>query len=235
MARVKQSWRVRVNRSRGMGTLADTWGKGFPSTQHPLNCRQELGCFQPSNAFPQFLAGAGRSLCPPLRAAKHQRHQCLTLPHMASGEETSMSATSGVPTGSLGLPPPVSLWIRLISTHAGGKKEQNRMLQVCYLISVKREVLFESMEGFIPAVQRQQSCWSNSVLGIVSISPVPTEGSVSSLRPPLRVGKMLLTRNLCNIYIWERQFLTLAGLSQFTAIEQWSELLGNTSSKFSAL
>lgn len=112
-----------------------------------------------------------------------------------------------------GLPPPVSLWIRLNSTHAGGKKEQNRMLQVCYLISVKREVLFESMEGFIPAVQRQQSCWSNSVLGIVSISPVPTEGSVSSLRPPLRVGKMLLTRNLCNIYIWERQFLTLAGLS----------------------
>lgn len=74
-----------------------------------------------------------------------------------------------------------------------------------------------------------------AVFGIVSISPLPTEGTVSPLRLPLKFGKMLLTRNLHNIYTWERQFLSLTGSSQFTAIEQWSYLLGSASSLFSTL
>lgn len=124
MGRLKQSWRVRVDRSRAMETLADGEKPSLPHSIH-VSCRQEPGCFQPSNAFPQLLAGTGRSCWPTLRrAAKHQRHQHLALPHMASGEETSISATQGIPTGSLGLSPPIFLWIHLISTHNGRKKKK---------------------------------------------------------------------------------------------------------------
>lgn len=170
MGRLKQSWRVRVDRSRATETLADGEKASLPHSIH-VSWRQELGCLQPSNAFPQLLAGTGRSCWPTLRrAAKHQRHQHLALPHMASGEETSISATQGIPTGSLRLTShfPVDSF-DLHPQWKKKKKEQNRMLQVCYLISMERQIWFGSTEGFISIVQREQFCWSNSVLGIVSV------------------------------------------------------------------
>lgn len=51
MVRVKQSSRARVDRSRGMGTLADGEKVSFPHSSH-VSSRQELGCFQLGNAFP---------------------------------------------------------------------------------------------------------------------------------------------------------------------------------------
>lgn len=118
------------------------------------------------------------------------------------------------------------------------RMEHNMMLQVFlpHLCSMEREGSFKHTEGFASAIQKPQSRWSKSVLEIVSTSPLPTEGTVSSLRFWLRLGKLLLTGHLCNVYTWERQFFTLTGLYQFAAIEkQWPYLLGNTSGLLSAL
>lgn len=116
MARVKQSWWVKDDRSRGMGALAGGEKVCLPQSTH-VRCMQELGWMQ---CLPLAF---GRSWRQPSPSTKKgcQRSEASDFGSSLHGiwEVSLIPAAPWIPTGSLGLPPPAFPWTHFVSTHVG--------------------------------------------------------------------------------------------------------------------